>query len=49
MCKKNELFGTAVMAIGAGLLLSILFSSGILTVLIGAGLIAVGCLLARKP
>lgn len=48
MCRRNEAVGTALMAFGAGLLISVLFSSGIWTVLVGIGAIALGCLLARR-
>lgn len=48
MCKKNELLGSALMAFGAGLLLSLLFSSEFVLALIGVGLIVSGLCLARK-
>ncbi len=48
MCKKNEAIGTAFMALGAGMILSVLISSGVWTVVIGIVAVAVGCLLAKK-
>ena len=49
MCKKNELLGTAIMACGAGMLLSLLFSSQLDVGLIGLGLITCGLCCARRP
>lgn len=48
MCKKNELLGTAIMACGGGMLLSLLFSSEFVIVLLGVALLAAGLLCARK-
>ena len=48
MCKKNELLGTAIMAIGVGLLLSLLFSSQFAMAIIGIGLLLCGLLCARR-
>ena len=48
MCKKNEVIGTALMSCGAGLLLSLLFSSEFALALIGVGLLVVGLLCTRK-
>lgn len=49
MCKKNELFGTALMCCGSGLLLSLLFSSEFAMALIGVGLLVAGLLCTRRP
>ncbi len=48
MCKKNELVGSALMACGAGLLLSLLFSSEFAMALIGVGLLVAGLLCTRR-
>lgn len=48
MCKKNELLGTALMAVGAGLLLSLLFSSTFALGLIGVALLIAGLCCARR-
>lgn len=48
MCKKNELIGTAIMALGAGMLLSLLFSSDFALAVIGVGLLICGLCLAKK-
>ncbi len=48
MCKKNELFGSCLMSCGAGLLLSLLFSSEFAMALIGIALLIGGLLWARR-
>ena len=48
MCKKNELLGKALMALGAGFLLSLLFSSGFLLGILGAALLIIGLCCARR-
>lgn len=48
MCRKNELCGSALMALGAGLLLSLLFSSEILQAVLGIGLLICGLLWAQR-
>lgn len=48
MCKRTELIGTALIALGAGLLLSVLFPSGVWTAVVGIGVVIVGFLLAKK-
>lgn len=48
MCKKNELIGSALMACGAGLLLSLLFSSEFIMALIGIGLLVCGFFCTRR-
>lgn len=48
MCKKNELFGSCIMAVGAGILLSLLFTSDFALALVGVGLLVCGLLCARK-
>lgn len=48
MCNRYELIGTAMMACGAGLLLSLLFSSEFAMALIGIGLLVGGLFLARR-
>lgn len=48
MCKKNELFGSVFMAIGAGLLLSLLFSSEFAQAILGIGLLLCGLCFARR-
>lgn len=48
MCKKNELIGSVLMAFGAGLLVSLLFSSSIVLALIGIALLLCGLCLAKK-
>ncbi len=49
MCKKNELFGSVIMACGGGLLLSLLFSSEFVTVLLGIALLVGGLFYTRRP
>lgn len=48
MCKKNELLGTALMALGAGLLLSLLFSSVFALGVIGVALLIGGLCCTRR-
>ena len=48
MCKKHELLGTAIMACGAGFLLSLLFSAELVVVLLGIALVIGGLFCARK-
>ncbi len=48
MCKKNEWLGTLLMALGAGLLLSLLFSSEFALALIGILMLIAGLWWARK-
>lgn len=48
MCKRNELFGSAVMACGAGLLLALLFSTDFLQAVLGIVLMGLGlCVTCR--
>lgn len=49
MCKKNEWIGTILMALGAGLLISLLFSSEFVQAIIGILLLIAGLWWARKP
>ncbi len=49
MCKKNELFGSCLMAVGVGMLLSLMFSSDFAMALIGIGLVLGGLFFARRP
>ena len=48
MCKKNELLGTALMALGAGMLLSLLFSSVFALGVIGVALLIGGLCGTRR-
>mgnify|MGYP004471196057 CR=1 FL=1 len=48
MCKNTELIGSAVMACGAGLLLSLLFSSEFVLALLGIALLVAGLCLTRR-
>ena len=48
MCKKNEMFGSVIMACGAGLLLSLLFASEFVIVLIGIALLVGGLFFTRR-
>ncbi len=48
MCKQNELWGSCLMALGAGMLLSLLFGSDFLTVFLGLGLLFGGLCLCRR-
>ena len=48
MCRKNELLGTSLMALGAGLLLSMLFSSVFALGLIGIALLVGGLCCGRR-
>ncbi|MCQ2418174.1 MAG: hypothetical protein MJ085_00170 [Clostridia bacterium] len=48
MCRKTEAIGTAIMSFGAGMLLSIIFSSGVIAAMIGIVCVAAGCLIAKK-
>ncbi|MBQ3072169.1 MAG: hypothetical protein IJD20_02625 [Oscillospiraceae bacterium] len=45
MCRKNGIIGTALLAAGAGILLSLLLSNVFLSILFAAGLILGGILL----
>jgi len=49
MCRKNELFGSCLMALGVGMLLSLMFSSDFAMAFIGIGLVMCGLFCARKP
>lgn len=49
MCKKNEWIGTILMAVGAGILISLLFSSQFIQAIIGILLLIIGLWWARKP
>ena len=44
MCRKMELLGSVMMALGAGLLLSLLFSSEFVLVVLGIAMLAEGIL-----
>ena len=48
MCRKNELLGSVIMALGAGLLLSLLFSSEFGLALIGIALLVIGLVCTRR-
>ena len=48
MCRKNMLLGVALLAAGVGVLVSLLFSSVFVNILLAAGLIAAGCLLLNR-
>ncbi len=48
MCRKNELLGSVIMALGAGLLLSLLFSSEFVLALIGIALLVIGLVCTRR-
>ena len=48
MCRKNELLGSILMALGAGLLLSLLFSSELILAALGIGLLLCGLLWAQR-
>ena len=48
MCKKNELFGSCLMAVGAGPLLSLMFASEFAMAFIGIGLLVCGLFCARR-
>ncbi len=48
MCRKMELLGSVMMAFGAGLLLSLLFSSEFVLVVLGIALLVAGLCLARR-
>lgn len=48
MCKKNELFGSVIMACGGGLLLSLLFASEFVIVLLGIALLVGGLICTRR-
>ena len=48
MCRRNELLGAALMALGAGLLLSLLITKSCVIVLLGGTLLIGGMLLGRR-
>lgn len=48
MCRKNQLLGCALAAIGVGVLLSQLMGGGILCAIIALALIGAGVVLAGK-
>lgn len=48
MCRKTEMIGTSILCFGAGLLLSIIFSSGVVAAIVGIVCVAAGCLIAKK-
>lgn len=48
MCRKNELLGSAIMACGAGMLLSLLFTSEFVLALLGVGLLVFGLCCTRR-
>lgn len=48
MCKRNEMLGSCLMALGAGLLLSLFFRSDFILCLLGAAALAGGLFCCRK-
>lgn len=48
MCRRTQLLGAILVALGAGLLLSCLFGSGFFLVLLGMILVAAGLLISRQ-
>ena len=48
MCRKSELLGSVPMALGAGLLLSLLFSSEFVLAVVGIGLLVIGLCCTRR-
>ena len=49
MCRQTMLLGVAVCAIGVGLLLAAVITSGVVQVLLALALIGVGFCITRKP
>lgn len=47
MCRKTIVIGNAMMALGVGLLISLLIPRSFWTVLLAALLIVLGCLISR--
>lgn len=49
MCRQNQLWGSALMAFGFGIVIGTMLQSGLLCFLLGAGLVTIGFgLLKRK-
>lgn len=48
MCRRNFVLGAALLAGGAGFLLSLLFGSDFVRVVVGVALAAVGLVLLRR-
>lgn len=48
MCRKYEAIGTALIAFGAGALLSLLIQSTVWTAVMGVAAVAIGWLITRK-
>lgn len=48
MCRKSELLGTAIMALGAGVLVSLLFSSDFVLAIVGLALLLIGLCCTRR-
>ncbi len=48
MCRKNQLCGAALVAFGFGLLVGVMLESGLLTSIIGFGIIGLGCWCSGK-
>lgn len=48
MCRRNLLFGWLLIAGGIGFLVSLLFTSGALTLLLGLLLVVLGIILLKK-
>ena len=48
MCRKSDLLGTAIMALGAGLLVSLLFSSDFVLAIVGLALLLIGLCCTRR-
>ena len=48
MCRKNELCGSCLMAVGAGMLMSLLFGSDLAMALIGIGLLVGGLCFCKR-
>ena len=48
MCRKNELLGSCLMAVGVGMLFALMFSSDFAMAFIGIGLVLCGFFIARK-
>ena len=48
MCRRNHLFGLALLSFGAGLIIGCWLESGLLRVCLGVGLLAAGILMLQK-
>ena len=48
MCRQNQLWGCALMALGFGILIGMMLKSGLLSLLLGVGLVTLGFYMFKR-